>query len=310
MVSINTVNLRCTCCNGSIGEVFLQKNVSVEGEKPISVYRCKLCQSFFLADYSTHYEAELYDYYNAYEGASEDSVYDQLTVKSYLNVLQRVLTLVGRGEILDVGCGKGDFVRVAIRHGWRVRGIDLSEPAVRIARRFSIPVEVVDFFSDAICPNSYDIITMFEVLEHLPSPVEFLKRAESVIRPGGLLYITTPNFNSLDRRIFSENWEAIHREHLSYFTPDTLRAMIFKNTTFRVIDIETRNVSPKLFDKLNFIKRARGPGGKHPTPNDSSDNLRYLIDKSPSLRFLKLIVNRSLRITGLGNTIVATLRRP
>ncbi len=269
-----------------------------------------MCQSFFLADYSTHYEADLYDYYSAYEGVSEDCVYDELTVKSYLKVLERLSTLVGGGEILDVGCGKGDFVRVAIRHGWRVRGIELSEPAVRIARRFSIPVEVVDFFSDAISPNSYDVVTMFEVIEHLPSPVEFLRRAESVIRPGGLIYITTPNFNSLDRRIFSGNWDAIHKEHLSYFTPDTFRAMISKNTAFRIIDIETRNVSPKLFDKLKLFKRVRKPGEERDTSNDRSDNLRYLIDKSPSLRFLKLIVNRSLKITGLGNTIVALLQRP
>ena len=276
----------------------------------VEIYKCSTCRSFFLADYVDYFEAALYDYYRVYDEAPENSIYDELTTKSYRNVLSKFLGLVGKGEILDIGCGKGDFVRVATREGWQATGIDLSESAVRIAQRFSIPVVKLDFLSKDIFSNSYDIITMFEVLEHLQHPVQFLRKAESVIRSGGLLYITTPNFNSLDRMVLAKNWEVIHREHLTYFTPSTLRSIIQENTSFRIVDIETRNLSPKLVGKLRFLKRILYMERFENSSTDFSSDLRYRIEESFYLRNLKSIINWFLRYSALGNTIVVTLQRP
>jgi hypothetical protein len=145
--------------------------------------------------------------------------------------------------------------------------------------------------------------------------VSFLQRAEQVVRPGWLIYLTTPNFNSLDRRVLGARWEAIHREHLTYFTPATLLSAISSNTTLEPLHVETRNVSAEL------IRNFASFGRRFPSLNDRNvvakttrrsrpSDLRAKIEKSPWLLVLKRGANSLLDATSLGSTIVMLLRRP
>jgi len=169
-----------------------------------------------------NFDDELYAYYTRYAEKTKNQIYDPLTKESYLQVL-KLLESNGAGRsILDVGCGNGSFVDAAMVQGYKIRGIERSQSAVDVAQGFNLPVQNIDFFSSEIKESSFDVLTMFEVIEHLPEPVRFLNRAEHVVKPGGLIYIKTPNFNSLDRRVFGKKWSVFHREHLTYFMPATL----------------------------------------------------------------------------------------
>ena len=204
----------------------------------------------------------------------------------------------------------------SVNLGWLgyKRRIELAQPAVAIAQGYGLPVERLDFFSDLIEPSSKDIVTLFEVIEHLADPVKFLKRAEEVVKPGGLVYLTTPNYDSLDRRILGVTWPVIHREHLSYFTPETLHSMLRENTGFHVLHSETRNVSVQT---MQHFKRLFMPQHKHlaassvpVTQVKGGVDVRESIDNSRFLQLIKRGINKVLDATSTGNTIVMLLQRP
>jgi len=97
-----------------------------------------------------------------------------------------------QGKILDIGCGVGYFLRVARERGWVVAGVDLDRAAVDIARQHSIDVcwETVEemSFSD----NEFDVVTLFNVIEHLPTPQIALEKIWRVLKPRGLFVLETP----------------------------------------------------------------------------------------------------------------------
>lgn len=306
----------CPVCGASSASKFLFDKVGDgRGNDNISLYRCGSCATVYLAKYNESYDDDLYAYYKKYQGRKKDELYNPLTRKSYIKVLRLLSSHGGGVSILDVGCGKGDFVDAALDGGYKAEGIELAQPAVDIARGYGLPVTKLDFFSSEIQESSRDVMTMFEVIEHLPDPVAFLRRAEMVLKPGGLLYMTTPNFNSLDRRVLGSKWKAIHREHLSYFTPSTLLGAIRNNTTLELLHLETRNISEELINHIkDRVRRvsSRNSGGhaidKY-APSKPID-FRTKIETSPILLLLKCGANSVLNATSLGSTIVVLLRRP
>ena len=106
---------------------------------------------------------------------------------------------VGRGRgrtLLDVGCGVGRFCHAARAYGWNVRGIDVSRRAIETATvHADFPVECVGLEEVVRRGDRYEAATAFEVIEHLPDPVEFLRRCREVLVPGGEMICTAPNWN-------------------------------------------------------------------------------------------------------------------
>ncbi len=131
-------------------------------------------------------------------------------------------------SILDIGCGTGLFLHLAHEAGLRVRGIELSESAVAYARaNYGLDVHHGTLENADLPEESFDIITMWHVLEHLPSPVEALRRVARLLRPGGLLLLGVPNIGSIEARIFGRRWFSLDApRHLSHFTPRTLAAAL------------------------------------------------------------------------------------
>jgi SAM-dependent methyltransferase len=120
--------------------------------------------------------------------------------------------------LLDVGCGAGRFALAAHGRGWHVTGIDLSEEAVRVAAgRVPFPVRRATL-DEALAPGTrFDVITSFEVLEHLRSPVEFAALARSGLAPGGTFFATVPNWDCAPVRTATRaDW--LPPVHLSFFT--------------------------------------------------------------------------------------------
>lgn len=307
----------CNGCGSVVNQEFLfDKPNDGRGNGSISLYRCRMCNTVYLAGFHEIYDDNLYTYYEKYKSKKKEDIYNPITRKSYMKVLQLFEKHGGGKSILDVGCGNGSFVDAALEQGYNAEGIELSKHAVEIAQGFGLPVSCLDFFSNKIQDSSKDIVTMFEVNEHLIEPAKFLRRAETVIKPGGLIYLTTPNFNSLDRRILGNRWGAIHREHLFYFTLKNLLKMINDSTGLEVIHSETRNLSAEL---INYLKNC---GGKVQLQNiyvNSSTetvliaeplDLRSKIDQSRLLLSLKHGINKLLNFTSLGSTIIILLRRP
>ncbi len=132
------------------------------------------------------------------------------------------------GRLLDFGCGAGDFLKRMRSLGWNVAGIDFSEKVAReIEQSSGIRVHVGSLPHPEIAPGSFDAVTMWNSLEHVHSPRAVVQAAWQALRPGGLLVVGVPNFDSWSFQAFRENWYALELpRHLTHFTPATLTELV------------------------------------------------------------------------------------
>lgn len=131
---------------------------------------------------------------------------------------------VAGGRALDVGCGNGRFLASLAELGWEVAGVDPSPAAARAAlESHGVPVHVGTLESAPFESASFDFIHMRHVLEHLDLPVQSLRRAFELLRPGGWLYVETPNLDSFAARTFGRHWFPLDSpRHLWLFDSATL----------------------------------------------------------------------------------------
>lgn len=275
------------------------------------IERCLGCGLVYASEWSESFDRGLYDYYADRLDWPVEAFITPLTTTSLDATLRWLAELAPGRRLLDVGCGEGQLVHVAVDQGWQACGIDLSESAVRICvERFGLPCKVVDFFSDDL-EDGFDVITMSELIEHVPHPSRFLRRARDLLAPGGIAYLTTPNFNSLGRRVLGGEWGAIGEGHVSYFTPQTLRE---KATACGLAPevVQTKNISAAALKRILHRSAPLTATSSELCSGASAEDqaLRVALERRRVLRVGKMVANKALRLTGLGETIVAVLRRP
>jgi SAM-dependent methyltransferase len=134
----------------------------------------------------------------------------------------------GPGAMLDVGCGPGTFLAGMRKHGWRVEGIEPSPgPATYAREEFDLEVEICPLEQATLPETHYDLVTMWNVLEHLSDPIDALRQVTAALKPGGLLVFAIPGTQSYDRKIFGESWAGYDiPRHLYVFPPATLEKMV------------------------------------------------------------------------------------
>jgi 2-polyprenyl-3-methyl-5-hydroxy-6-metoxy-1,4-benzoquinol methylase len=143
-----------------------------------------------------------------------------------------------RGHLLDVGCSTGIFLRAARDAGWQVSGIDVSAGAVYHARNaHKLDAHVRTLEDCDFSPSTFDVVTMFDSIEHVPQPVEALRVAHRILKDDGLLVITTPNVDGLFPRLTYQllartigAWEhPTPPGHIYQFSRQTMRAALEKS---------------------------------------------------------------------------------
>ncbi len=135
--------------------------------------------------------------------------------------------------LLDVGCGEGFFLFNADNAGYRTKGIELSREAAAYGKKeFNLEIEAMAFEELNLPENYFDVVTMWQVLEHIPHPLETLKEAHRILKPGGLIAASTPDFGGIPSRILRRNWWNIRSLHINQFTTSTLIG-ILQNAGFR-----------------------------------------------------------------------------
>jgi len=150
---------------------------------------------------------------------------------------------VRRGRILDVGCGRGFLPAIMQEHGWDAHGVELSPMAAEHAtRELKIPIFVGDFLASPHPAGSFDVLVFWHVLEHLERPVSSLRKAREILKPGGLLLVAVPNFESLQARFSRQHWFHLDvPRHYHHFRLGVLRRMLEENG-FSVIGVRHFNL--------------------------------------------------------------------
>jgi 2-polyprenyl-3-methyl-5-hydroxy-6-metoxy-1,4-benzoquinol methylase len=300
---------RCVSCGGAPAREILSRR-DRELKNDVTLLECGACGLVYLEQWTEGFDAELYEYYAERKGRPLEERFDRLNQKRQGELLEEIAQRVNGRRLLDVGCGEGQFVYTASQNGWDARGIDLAEPAIDLCRAHGLPCTRTDFFDASLDRERFDLIIMSELIEHVPSPARFLSRAQELLAPRGVLYMTTPNFASLTRRIVGPEWVCIHREHVAYFSPATLRAVLDASLGECDVELRSRNTSPAA-----IVRKLRRPRGAAPVKaratavRTSDQRLRKLVLGSTVLRRAQGALNAGLDRLGLGDTLVVTAQR-
>lgn len=174
----------------------------------------------------------------------------------------RLLRLLARHapcgrRLLDVGCSTGAFLTVARDAGWEVKGVEIGAASARHAREaLGLDVTRGSLYGYGAAPGTFDAVAFLEVIEHLERPAEALDRIRELLVPGGLLLLTTPNFDSLYRRLFGSNWWVVNceDEHIVLFNRQTLSGLL-RERGFEVL--EARNRGLDFHGMLREARRSR-----------------------------------------------------
>ena len=166
-------------------------------------------------------------------------------------------------RLLDVGCFTGNFLWAAREAGWEVQGTEISEEAINYARNKRGLDVYKHNFIDGLGPfeaDTYDVITLFDVIEHVSNPVANLEVLLKLLRPGGLLLLDTPNFNSPLRWVLEKKWSIFFPWHRYYFTQGSLSHLLVA-AGFEIKRITTVGLSPFSVDNV-YQHTLIGNGGR------------------------------------------------
>ena len=173
----------------------------------------------------------------------------------------RFMTLAGEptGKLLDVGCGGGRFLNRMKKHGWQVEGTDFDEQAARnVSRRYGIRTHVGDLTQCTLPANSFDVITMSQTIEHLYDPQATLRESLRILKPGGLLVMTTPNALSLGAAEFGQFWRGWEApRHLHLFSVESLRRLT-QRSGFDVIEARTCSAGSAVVYRVSRANQQSG----------------------------------------------------
>lgn len=196
-----------------------------------TIVQCQVCSLVYTNEIPSR--AEIDDIYDA-NYYDKGAKYTELSKSvSRANAEQRVTQLlldanVKQDQWLDVGCATGEFISEARHMVKEVYGVELSAYAVNIAKERGIEgISVGDFLDTEWDHNKFDLISMWDVIEHLPDPVSNLKRAFQLIKPGGYLVLSTGDITSITARLFGRFWHLMTPpEHQYFFSPSTIKRML------------------------------------------------------------------------------------
>ncbi|MFN3967427.1 class I SAM-dependent methyltransferase [Flavobacterium sp.] len=176
------------------------------------------------------------------------------------NKLKLINAQSPKGKLLDIGAGTGDFLVVAKNDGWQTTGIEPSAKAKGIAINKGVT------FAESLAAlesNSFDVITMWHVLEHVPNLDEYIVELKRLIKPSGTIIIAVPNFKSFDANFYGRHWAAFDvPRHIWHFSKTAIEKL------FAEKELKLVEVLPMKFDsfyvsllsekyksgKMNFVR--------------------------------------------------------
>ena len=212
----------CNVCASAVSRLIVSK----DGR---DVYQCDDCGVAFthpqpesLAD---QYDAAYFDLYRRRRA---------FRLKRSESRLKRIELIRPPGRLLDIGCSLGYFVEAAGRRGWQASGLEISRHAASEAREMGLDVRTGVLEDARYLDESFDCVTMWDVLEHVTDPTRHMIEVRRILTPGGLVVIGTPNLGHVLFRIKRERWRHLKpAEHIFYFNTGGI-SRLFSNTGFDI----------------------------------------------------------------------------
>jgi SAM-dependent methyltransferase len=281
----------CPACHESASETLGTKNGH-------SFRHCTGCATISL---QTLPSRELLDeFYADYYDHGNFAVHPQ--VARTLDVLARSFASYrATNRWLDVGYGTGGLLATAERHGWSCHGVELSPAALRYGSRCGWTVS--SRLDDGRFPAAgFDVVTMIELIEHVAAPDDCFRAAACLLRPGGALYLTTPNARSLNAQILQLDWSIFAPpEHLTIWSAKGLCCALLR-AGFSSPLVQSVGLNPC---ELRMRLRPPRPGECPPDRNQTALALNQALERTPLRRGLKAAINGVLSLMDAGDRLKA-----
>jgi 2-polyprenyl-3-methyl-5-hydroxy-6-metoxy-1,4-benzoquinol methylase len=174
-----------------------------------------------------------------------------------LRTLQRFL-MPSHQRLFEIGCAYGVFLDLAKERFRSVSGIDISQDAIAYARgHFNVEARHGDLLETDLGSEQYDVVCLWDTVEHLRSPDRFIQKIASHMPPGSVLALTTGDIASLNARLRREHWRLIHPPtHLHYFSQRSMETML-RRLGFDVVHVEHPGNSRRLGSIADAVLRMR-----------------------------------------------------
>jgi ubiquinone/menaquinone biosynthesis C-methylase UbiE len=266
-------HVRCNLCGADDAAVRYPSTVERDGDwrafrcthggygKHPSIVQCRECGLVYTDP--RPYGRDILDTYQAVE----DPLYVEeregrvLTFEHHLRPLERLTGPPNGRRLLDVGAYTGVFVDIAAQHGWDAWGLEPSRWAVEQAAARGLQI-VQGTLESADLPDAhFDVVTMWDVIEHLTDPRQALLHAHRLLTPNGLLVVHTIDIESLFARLMGARWPWLMEMHIYYFSRRTLRTML-ETCGFRVLSDKPQGRYLRLGYLMNRVGFLLPPVGR------------------------------------------------
>lgn len=216
----------CPICGSNESFKYLSSPDRYHGrEAEYTLLRCAACQCVWTTnppkpeEMGEHYSND----YHVLMAASAESK----SGRRWQEHRKIILNLKQCGDILDVGCSSGSFLASMKSDAWRLHGIEMDRANAERARQASgADVFIGDIMQAPFAENSFDVITAFDVIEHMYNPQEFLRKVVYWLRPGGIFFARVPNIDSMESHLFGRYWYGLELpRHLFHFSLRSMRQL-------------------------------------------------------------------------------------
>jgi 2-polyprenyl-3-methyl-5-hydroxy-6-metoxy-1,4-benzoquinol methylase len=289
----------CPACGQQAGRDRGRKNT-------FQLLSCRTCATLYTAESPGPGQWEDYDAYYTPEN---------LMVPDFINrrldeIVATFKSYRKSNRLLDVGCGAGSFLEAAARDNWEAFGVEISQTAADHVRKQGFEVFCGEL-EKADYPDGYfDVVIASEVLEHVLDPKALLESVARVLRPGGLLWATTPHGRGISARLLDLAWTTVcPPEHLQLFSVKSIKAVL-SSAGFRRVEVVTHGMNPfEIVHELHrrFLRRAEVQDGNAAGETfnrvESGYQLNEFVTKSYSRGLLKATLNSLLNTGRIGDSL-------
>lgn len=277
----------CPVCNSESLYDFSSRDLMFDLHEKFDYYRCQNCNFVFQnpipsPEKISSFYPNNYDIYEENSRTKQVSSlrksilkkyygYDHLQTLAFFDLIcpiihkitnSKAISFISNGKLLDVGCGNGRYLDGMKKLGWDAHGVEFNAHAVSVCKMSNLEVHLGDLFSAEFEDETFDVINVSHVIEHVPNPKGFFSELSRVLKKGGTLIIKTPNSNALGRALFNSNWfpNEVPR-HLQLFSEANLKQLSQVNQ-LEIIEITTRSSVKFILNSIDYVIDNKGTPSK------------------------------------------------
>ena len=202
------------------------------------LYQCDGCSFVFVHPYPNNEMLDRY-YQESYESGKYEIYATAMDIRRKINEqrFSDIQKFNPGGKIFDIGCGVGYFLNVAQEHNLETYGVEFTEEGTKISKIKHKNVYKGTLDENTFSDSFFDVVSIFDVIEHIIKPMNTFKEISRIIKRDGILAITTPDISSWHAKFFRKNWGVIiPPEHINYFSPTSLEIAL-KICGFKILEI-------------------------------------------------------------------------